>query len=242
MKLEVVQELKRDVFGRVELVRVERSSGQLELAIRRVACGSALVGSRFVARLLLARERRALELLSDLAGVPQILQASKGELLRTYQEGTALSQTEELALDFFDQLADLVRTVHARGVCHNDLHKEQNVIVGLDGRPCLVDFQLASTHNRESRLSHSRAREDLRHVEKHRRRYWRDGRGPVGVEFDLAALPPMRRSKTALIWRRTVKPLYLFVTRRLLDTRDGEARRRSDGTWPRWTRARGPRG
>jgi RIO-like serine/threonine protein kinase len=237
VKFEVVRELKRDAFGRVELVRLEAG----ELAIRRVACGSRAPGSRWIARLLLARESRALEQLQELEGVPRILAVNPGELLRSYQEGIALHATDELALDFFERLAELVVLVHARGVCHNDLHKEQNVIVGLDGRPALVDFQLASVHELGSRLQQSRAREDLRHVEKHRRRYLRDGRGPEGSDFVLAKEPPLRRSFTARVWRRTVKPVYVFVTRRLLATRDGEARRRSDGTWPRWTAARGPR-
>ena len=39
----------------------------------------------------------------------------------------------------------------------------------------------------------------------------------------------------ALLWRRTVKPLYVFVTRRVLHTRDGEIGRPSVGPWPRWT-------
>ena len=242
MDVEVVRELKRDVFGRVELVRcLQHPATPPELAIRRVACGSRVPGSRLVARALLVREARALELLQGLNCVPRVLEVSRSELLRSYQAGVALSETDELALDFFERLAELVVEVHARGVCHNDLHKEQNVIVGLDGRPCLVDFQLASSHRGESRLKRSRAREDLRHIEKHRRRYLRDGRGPAGSEFVLAAEPPLRRSFTALLWRRTVKPIYVFVTRKLLATRDGEARRPSDGTWPRWTAARGPR-
>ena len=237
MKFEVVRELKRDVFGRVELVRL----GADQLAIRRVACGSPVPMSGLVARVLLARELRALERLEGLEGVPRVLESRRGELLRSFQAGVALSATDELALDFFERLAELVHEVHARGVCHNDLHKEQNVIVGLDGRPALVDFQLASSHRLGSRVQISRAREDLRHVEKHRRRYLRDGRGPRGSEFVLADLPPLRRSFTALVWRRTIKPIYVFVTRKLLSTRDGEARRRSDGSWPRWTPARGPR-
>lgn len=245
MNFEVVRELKRDVFGRVELVRLTLDGAggarDAQFAIRRVACGSAVPCSRFVARLLMAREQRALERLAGLRGVPGLQLCSKDELVRDYQAGVALSATDELALDFFEQLVLLVRAVHARGVCHNDLHKEQNVIVGADGRPCLVDFQLASVHALGSRTLEARAREDLRHIEKHRRRYLRDGRGPQGSTFDLTSEPRLKRSRTALIWRKTAKPVYIFVTRKLLGTRDGEARRRSDGSWPRWTAARGPR-
>ncbi len=51
----------------------------------------------------------------------------------------------------------------------------------------------------------------------------------------------LRRGTLARLWRRTGKPLYNFVTRRLLRTRDGESRRPSTGPWPRWVAARGPR-
>ena len=44
----------------------------------------------------------------------------------------------------------------------------------------------------------------------------------------------MPRRGLALWWRRTVKPLYLAVTRGLLGTKDGEERRSSAGPWPSW--------
>jgi hypothetical protein len=34
--------------------------------------------------------------------------------------------------------------------------------------------------------------------------------------------------------------VYEFVTRRLLRTRDGEARRATSGPWPEWTAPLGP--
>ena len=49
------------------------------------------------------------------------------------------------------------------------------------------------------------------------------------------------RTGTSALWRRTGKPLYLFVTRRLLRIRDGEERRPSSGPWPEWVEALGPR-
>ncbi|MFN0009715.1 MAG: serine/threonine protein kinase [Planctomycetota bacterium] len=223
--------LKADALGRVE--RVVAPDGSVR--VRRVACGGTILGSRFVARRLLAREERALRLLEGLEGVPRLLEVAPGILERSWIEGTPLSRTESLPQDFFDRLDDLVRALHARGVCHNDLHKEQNVLVAADGWPALLDFQLASIHRPGSRAGTSRARDDLRHVEKHRRRYTRDGRGPAGVPESRGAGHGIRRSTTALVWRRTVKPAYVFVTRKLLATRDGEPRRESTGPWPRWS-------
>jgi hypothetical protein len=246
----VVRVLKRDTFGRVELL--ERGA---ERAVRRVACGGALPLSRWMAGLLLARERRALVALAGLAGVPALrheqewLRAPDLEgrvpseahvLVRSYLQGSALHQAEALPADFFEHLARLAEELHARGVCHNDLHKEQNVVVGPDGRPGLIDFQLASVHPRAGRTFASRCRDDLRHVDKHRRRYLRPGRGPAGTAPISSARPP--RSALALVWRRLVKPLYNAIVRLFPRARDGEERRPSSGPWPRWNPPLGPPG
>jgi len=229
---ESVAVLKRDALGRVE--RVEREG---ERRVRRVACGGRLPLSALVARLLLARERRALQALAGLDGVPELERdprwgGGRGVLVRSYTEGRPLHEAERLPADFFEHLAALVQRLHARGVCHNDLHKEQNVLVRPDGRPALIDFQLASLHRRRGRAFASRAHDDLRHVDKHARRYLRPGRGPSDAAAPSGPRPP--RSLTARLWRRLVKPLYNLVTRRLLGTRDGEARRPSSGPWPSW--------
>jgi RIO-like serine/threonine protein kinase len=236
--------LKRDALGRVE--RIEHAGRPYA---RRVACGGRLPLSRWVARRLLARERAALRRLDGLEGVPRVVDdpALRGPgdprdvLVRSWIEGEALPGAAALPADFFDRLDELVAAVHARGVCHNDLHKEPNVVVGRDGYPWLVDFQLASVHRGAGALFRSRCREDLRHVEKHRRRYTRLGRGPGGEELRGAGrgLP---RSWLARVWRRLGKPLYLLVTRGPWGGRDGaEQRRPSSGPWPAWTPPVGPR-
>jgi RIO-like serine/threonine protein kinase len=240
--------LKRDALGRVELLE-----GDGQRAVRRVACGGRLPLSALVARALLARERRALAALEGLDGVPHPLEdpswsrASseagaaphpRGVLVRSFVEGAPLHRAESLPEDFFDHLAVLVGELHARRVCHNDLHKEQNVIVRPDGRPALIDFQLASVHATRGRAFASRVHDDLRHVDKHRRRYLQPGRGPQGAPPPAARRAP--RSTTAALWRRVVKPLYNAVTRGLLRTRDGEERRPSSGPWPRWSPPLGP--
>lgn len=252
--------LKQDTFGRVERIDVSwpaSAEGWRPFAIRRVACGSALPFSRVIARTLAARERRALAGLDGLAGVPRVFDdaalaalpsldgnvpRARDVLLRSWLDGEALHLAPRLPADFFDHLDALVLALHARGVCHNDLHKEQNVVVGETGHPELVDFQLASVHRTRGRVFASRARDDLRHVEKHRRRYTRWGRGPDGAhEPTRGAGRALGRSLVARVWRRTGKPLYNFVTRGIFRTRDGEARRPSSGPWPSWTEPVGPR-
>jgi len=240
--------LKSDAFGRVELL--ERGA---ERAVRRVACGGALPLSPWIAGLLLARERRALAALTGLTGVPSPrkefewvraigadgrVPAEAHVLVRSYLAGCALHQAEALPVDFFEHLERLVGELHARGVCHNDLHKEQNVVVGPDGRPGLIDFQLASVHPRAGRIFASRCRDDLRHVDKHRRRYFLPGRGPAGAAPISSARPP--RSVLAAAWRKLVKPFYNAVVRTFPRARDGEDCRPASGPWPRWTPPLGP--
>lgn len=231
------QLLKRDVFGTVE--RLD------DTHVRRVASGSRTPLSRMLAARLLERERRALSRLAGLPGVPQLVRtettAEGNALVRTFVTGEPLSAAPRLPENFFDELDALVTELHARGVCHNDLHKEQNVIVAADGYPWLVDFQLASVHEPADRTLARRAREDLRHVEKHRRRYTRDGRGPKG-ERTFGRGAGARRGPLALVWRRVGKPVYNFVAGLVAPARAGESRRSSSGPWPVWIAPVPPRG
>jgi serine/threonine protein kinase len=248
-----VSVLKSDAFGRVELLVRGSAEDELRL-IRRVASGGRLPLSRRIARALLRREERALAALAGLADVPALACAvdlppvSEGEgelaLVRSYVDGAPLHRCERLPLDFFERLEELVRASHARGVAHNDLHKEQNIVVGLDGRPALIDFQLASVHALGSRALAARASDDLRHVAKHRRRYLRFARVvDVAPSAELLANPPRapRRRGVALVWRKTAKPLYNLLTRRMLKRRDGEERRDVSDPWPVWVAPIGPR-
>ena len=249
---QVERVLKQDQLGRVELLR-----GTAGPIVRRVASGSGVLGSRAVARILLARERAALERLAGLAGVARVVEPGasavneayararsldgsvpdpRDVLLRTWIEGMALSAASALPRDFFERLAELVCSMHARGVRHNDLHKEANVLVGADGYPALVDFQLASCHARDGLTARSRAREDLRHVAKHRFVYCRMLGSDGGPAVELG-----RRSWIAAGWMTCVKPVYRRFTGPRRARADGEPRRSLDGPRPRWTEPVGPR-
>ena len=222
--------LKCDALGRVE--QVVGADG--EVAVRRVACGGRLPGSAAVARLLLRRERRALQRLAGLADVPQLLAYGRGWLVRSWLAGVPLQRATSLPRDFFLHLGALLAAVHARGVAHNDLHKEPNVLVQPGGRPALLDFQLASVHRGGGCRFRARMREDGRHVHKHGQRYeHRGARAPGGVV-------PASRSLTSRLWAALVKPAYNTLTRRLLRRSDGEGRRPPAGPWPEWGPPLGP--
>jgi serine/threonine protein kinase len=216
-------ELKHDVFGRVECI--EGPTGDTRRRVRRVASGNGWPLTRLVARVLLRRERRALAALAGCPGVPSLVADATrrpGELLRTYLDGEPLWSASRLPRDFFDRLRELVARLHALGVCHNDLHKENNILVGADGVPCLIDFQLASVHRHRGRLFARRCAADLRHVEKHRCRYDSEGR---------EALPRPRGVAPALL-RWFYKPIYNCLVRRCCCGHRGEQRRPREGPWP----------
>jgi len=239
---QVTRELKSDVFGRIELLEGEQGA-----VVRRVACGSKLPGSGWLARRLMARERRALGQLGGVEHVSGLLNSAEmldyvqcasldghvpragHVLLRRWIPGCALQRAEELPRDFFERLEDLLFQVHQRGVCHNDLHKEPNVVVGADGQPALIDFQLASVHRTRGRTFNTRVSEDLRHADKHRRRYVRAMGGTL-----LGSGLARHRSALAKAWMRFGKPLYNRVTRRWMRYQDGEERRMPEGPWPVW--------
>ena len=231
MSQPTVSVLKEDSLGRVE--RVEGEGG---VVLRRVACGGRLPGSGWLARRLLVRERKALERLAGLDGFPELMGpgelASKKVLLRSFVEGAPLHRAESLPEDFFERLVELMERMHRAGVCHNDLHKEQNILVDTRGLPVLIDFQLASVHATEGRGFRVRCHEDRRHLEKHRRRYLRDGRGP---DPNWQAPERLPRKPLSRLWRRTAKPMYQLFTRKILRRWDGEERRPSSGPWPEWT-------
>ncbi|HNQ24190.1 MAG TPA: hypothetical protein PKK06_13970 [Phycisphaerae bacterium] len=99
---------------------------------------------RWIGRWLRQREERFLRLLADVDGVPRLLARwSDTGLVRTFIEGRPLRNGEPVADDFHPRLQALVATLHRRGVAYVDLEKCGNVIVGEDGKPYLIDFQIS---------------------------------------------------------------------------------------------------
>lgn len=90
------------------------------------------------------REQAIYKALTGVEGVPQWA----GTLGRSayaieYIEGKPLDHLEKAPAGFFDGLADIFRAIHDRGVAYCDANKRSNILVGPDGKPYLVDYQLA---------------------------------------------------------------------------------------------------
>ncbi len=203
--------MKTDLFGRVERVRVA-DGGTVVVRDTRAARW----WTRALARRLAAREARALERLAGIDGVPALLGWDGEVLTREWIAGQPMQVARPSDAGYFRAALGLLGRVHARRVSHNDLAKEPNWIVRSDGSPGLLDFQLATTHRHSSRWFRVRAREDLRHLLKHKRTY--RPQTLTARQRAILATPawPSR------LWMRTVKPVYLWLTRRVLGWADRE--------------------
>jgi RIO-like serine/threonine protein kinase len=206
--------LKRDLFGTVSRLRVEHGGAWLDCIERDTT--SAAAGLRWLARRLATREARALHELRNVDGVPRLVSWDGRRLRRGWIEGQPLHRAGGAGPEYFAAALGLLRRVHAAGVLHNDLAKEPNWLVTADGRPALVDFQLAMRPRYRGRLFRMLAHDDLRHLLKHKRTYW------PGLLTARERRILSRRSPLAEAWARTGKPVYRFVTRRLLGWADRE--------------------
>lgn len=102
---------------------------------------------RWLGHWLARREIQAYQSLADLPGIPRLL-ASFGDagMIREFVPGCNLREFRQHALpdpQFYPELAHILAQVHERGISHNDLAKPENILVREDGRPILIDFQIA---------------------------------------------------------------------------------------------------
>ncbi len=129
--------------------------------------------------------RRESEFLRDLAGL-ELAPDFMGEIYvdgvpqdhavaRRFIPGAPLMKGQRVPDDFFPRLFTLLNLMHERGIAYLDLNKKENIVVGEDGRPYLVDFQISFRLPR-SRLGRTRlfkgifeqiAESDRYHVYKH---------------------------------------------------------------------------
>lgn len=206
-----ISALKSDSFGRILLVR-----GTSGTFVRRDLSTSPW-WLRLPAWWLARREALALRQLDGMPATPRLLDWDGTWLDRSFMAGQAMYQRPPRGdLAYFRAARRLLQQVHRRGVAHNDLAKEANWLVLEDGGPALIDFQLAVRGDPRSRWMRLLAREDLRHLLKHKRMYCREALTPVEKRL------LKRHSWVRELWFATGKPVYRFVTRRILHWEDNE--------------------
>jgi hypothetical protein len=148
---------------------------------------------------------------------PELLWAGRAVLVRGFIDGVALHLAKPYGdIAYFRSAKAALRRLHRAGICHNDLAKEQNWLVGRNGNAYLTDFQLAACFRTRSRLFRIAAYEDLRHLLKHKRSY--APHALTSKERNILA----RKSVLATLWLATGKKVYRAITRGLFNFTDRE--------------------
>ncbi|MBI5864747.1 MAG: hypothetical protein HZB38_09600, partial [Planctomycetes bacterium] len=100
---------------------------------------------RWLGEWLTRREVRLYSKLHGMAGIPALtgLLADGSGFLHAFVPGHPLGRDERVGDAFFTELLAMVKELHRRDIAYVDLNKRQNVLVGDDGRPYLIDFQIS---------------------------------------------------------------------------------------------------
>jgi hypothetical protein len=98
----------------------------------------------WLGRLLTRHELGILRRLDGIGGIARVLARHNATgFIYEYIPGWTLDQDPGIPDHFFDQLRDLIDSVHSRNIVYVDTNKRGNIIVGDDGRPHLIDFQIS---------------------------------------------------------------------------------------------------
>jgi hypothetical protein len=164
------------------------------------------------------REYQVYRRVADLPGVPPLgPRAGWDGYFHEFIPGRTLKEIrrrEPLPDNFFPRLEETLRLIHERRIYYLDLAKSDNVIVGDDGRPYLIDFQISicfpPARSFPGRMLGSLFRffqaEDYYHYCKHKRRHRRDQL--TREEWECSRRTPFGR-----FWRRWIWTPYLAVKR-----------------------------
>lgn len=210
-RYEHVRTFKHDFFAATGLYR--GPAGLAVLKIGRIN-DLATIPMRWLGRWLTRREVHLYQQVQDLPGVPRLIgTVGDAAFLHAYVPGHPLGRRERVGDAFFDQLQQLLAELHRRHIAYVDLNKRQNILVGDDGRPYLIDFQI-SLHAPPvgwRRLGPVRwlltrfQQADDYHCLKHKRR----------LRPDLLSDAERRRVERISVWIR----LHRWLTRPLLQMR-----------------------
>jgi hypothetical protein len=95
---------------------------------------------RFIAR----HEIRIYQKLQGIPGIPAFLgTVEQNGFLHAFVPGEELSPAIKLGPEFFEQLRELFVNIHTHDIAYVDANKRENILVGDDGRPYLIDFQIS---------------------------------------------------------------------------------------------------
>ncbi len=156
----------------------ENESAQAVIKIFRVRRFFGLT-MRWSGRMMAAHETRLYQHLAGIEGIPGYLgPVGQTGFAHEFIVGGELHRSSDVDDDFFPRLAGVISAIHDRGVAYVDFNKAENILLGDDGRPYLIDFQISYAPRLRFFLTNIILRrfqaEDRYHYLKHKRRIRRD--------------------------------------------------------------------
>lgn len=140
--LEHIETLKHDFFAATGLYR-----GPEGLAVLKLGRQTDLLTlpMKWMARYLTRREVSFYRTLADTPGIPAFLGTVWDDcgFLHEFVPGRPLTRDARIPDSFFDELMNLLGRLHERHIAYVDLNKRENILLGDDGHPYLIDFQIA---------------------------------------------------------------------------------------------------
>lgn len=170
-------------------------------------CGLPLV---WTAQFLADHEESIYRRLAGLAGVPRWAgRVGPSAYAIEYLDARPLDHFDVTPQGFFDSLRKIFDALHDRGVAYCDGNKRSNILVGPDGQPFLVDYQLSIRHRDDlpwplrplwNAVVRYMADKDFYHLYKHKRRL--SPRELTAEELDLS----LQRGPLVRLHRKLSKP------------------------------------
>jgi hypothetical protein len=98
----------------------------------------------FIGRFLCRREMRFYTALRELPNIPPVLgTVGSTGFLHAFVPGAPLGKDRPVPDEFFDDLERLVHEIHLHRIAYVDANKPENILLGDDGLPHLIDFQIS---------------------------------------------------------------------------------------------------
>lgn len=127
----------------------------------------------WIGRFLRNREMKILLQLKGIEQVPSIIKPyGRNGLIYHYIEGKSLDEKPDIPNEYFDKLQTLLDKIHQCHICYMDMNKRGNILLGDDGEPYIIDFQISLflPGKWSDRLRQIFQREDNYHLLKHKRK------------------------------------------------------------------------
>jgi hypothetical protein len=175
----------------------------------------------WIGRFLCRREMRFYATLADVRNVPALLgRLGETGFVHGYAPGRPLRRNDRVSDAFFPDLHALFAELHRRDIAYVDANKPENILLGDDGTPHLIDFQISYDLHElgDNRLNRAVLRrmqdEDIYHLLKHKKRLRPDQLTPG--EFERV----MRKSWFIRAHRWLTRPYFLIRRRAMRRLRE----------------------